>query len=406
MLTYSNMGGGSLELNCNKKKGFTLIELLAVIVILTIIAVITTPIITGIIDNSKKASFERSVEGIVNGTETDVALKLNDNGYIYTIENGIIDNLDENIKVSNITGFTGIIKYDSEANVSYAIYNSKWCMVKSGEKVTTSEYNGKCEIPKMPFENGYTVYFDVTTGEKCSNYHKDNSLTDYNGTSNTKTTDNQNGCLKFYSFNYEKGDTKVNLLLDHNTTGTAYWTDENTESNINGPITVLTKLKESTNSWVGIEIPNNYTVTQTGSGNYTIPYKDENYKARLITADEVAKITGNVLFNENTTKYYNYFYFDTNTQTASSTCTEGNTTGCQYGWLYDRTSTLCITYGCLNNADSAMSGWGYWTSTSAFGITNYVWEVNHVGDLLKYNVNRNNGYGIRPVIEVLKSKLQ
>ena len=31
MLMYSNMGG-SLELNCNKKKGFTLIKLLAVIV--------------------------------------------------------------------------------------------------------------------------------------------------------------------------------------------------------------------------------------------------------------------------------------------------------------------------------------------------------------------------------------
>ena len=29
--------------------------------------------------------------------------------------------LDENIKVSNTTGFTGIIKYDSDANVSYAI---------------------------------------------------------------------------------------------------------------------------------------------------------------------------------------------------------------------------------------------------------------------------------------------
>ena len=36
------------------KKGFTLIELLAVIVILAIIAVIATPIITNIIEDSKK----------------------------------------------------------------------------------------------------------------------------------------------------------------------------------------------------------------------------------------------------------------------------------------------------------------------------------------------------------------
>ena len=39
-----------------KKKGFTLIELLAVIVILAIIAVIATPIITGIIEDSKKSA--------------------------------------------------------------------------------------------------------------------------------------------------------------------------------------------------------------------------------------------------------------------------------------------------------------------------------------------------------------
>ena len=38
-----------------RKRGFTLIELLAVIVILAIIAVIATPIITGIIEDSKKA---------------------------------------------------------------------------------------------------------------------------------------------------------------------------------------------------------------------------------------------------------------------------------------------------------------------------------------------------------------
>ena len=45
-----------------RKNGFTLIELLAVIVILAIIALIATPIILGIINESKKESQERSVE--------------------------------------------------------------------------------------------------------------------------------------------------------------------------------------------------------------------------------------------------------------------------------------------------------------------------------------------------------
>lgn len=46
-----------------KKKGFTLIELLAVIVILAVIALIVTPIVTGIISTAKDSANARSVEG-------------------------------------------------------------------------------------------------------------------------------------------------------------------------------------------------------------------------------------------------------------------------------------------------------------------------------------------------------
>ena len=66
-----------------RNKGFTLIELLAVIVILAIITVIATPIITGIIEDVKKAAFERSVEGIVEATKFDISEKLTENGYTY-----------------------------------------------------------------------------------------------------------------------------------------------------------------------------------------------------------------------------------------------------------------------------------------------------------------------------------
>lgn len=51
------------------KKGFTLIELLAVIVILAIIALIATPIILGIINDSRESAKERSAELVVNSVE-------------------------------------------------------------------------------------------------------------------------------------------------------------------------------------------------------------------------------------------------------------------------------------------------------------------------------------------------
>ena len=56
-----------------KNKGFTLIELLAVIVILAIIALIATPIILGIINDSKKQSSMRSAELYLKAAELAIA---------------------------------------------------------------------------------------------------------------------------------------------------------------------------------------------------------------------------------------------------------------------------------------------------------------------------------------------
>jgi type IV pilus assembly protein PilA len=51
------------------RKGFTLIELLAVIVILTIIALIATPLVLNVIEDSKKGAFKSTAHGIVKTAE-------------------------------------------------------------------------------------------------------------------------------------------------------------------------------------------------------------------------------------------------------------------------------------------------------------------------------------------------
>jgi len=51
------------------KKGFTLIELLAVIVILAVIALIASPIILGIINDTQEAARIRSVEAYIKAIE-------------------------------------------------------------------------------------------------------------------------------------------------------------------------------------------------------------------------------------------------------------------------------------------------------------------------------------------------
>ena len=57
------------------KKGFTLLELLAVIVVLSIIALIITPIVTGVISSSKDSANARSVEGHIKNVEYTILQK-------------------------------------------------------------------------------------------------------------------------------------------------------------------------------------------------------------------------------------------------------------------------------------------------------------------------------------------
>ena len=310
----------------------------------------------------------------------------------------------------NLNGTTNAVSgvygyWTSSPYVSYAM--NAWFMSYNGfldyDRVDDSSYSGirpvitilksQLKIPKMQkYENGEVVYFNVTTGEKCTS-------SDYTETqSNTGT---KSGCMKFYAFNDDGGD-KVNLILDHNTTAVVAWNSSG--SNGTGPKEVLTQLKTDTASWKGTETPANYTMDQTGqksNAKYTINYSS--YKARLITAQEIAQITGNTSWNEKVADSSNYYFFDSKITTASSTCKSGNTSGCKYGWLYDRTRTNCTTYGCLNNSDK--STYGYWTSSSRAVNTNSAWHVFFTADVVDAGASSSNIYGVRPVIEVLRKKI-
>ena len=268
---------------------------------------------------------------------------------------------------------------------------SRKAMFDKEKNEILSRFNGDEDGFKI-YKNGEVVYFDVDNGTKCSNY-----------TETQSNTGTKSGCMKFYAFNDDGKDT-VNLILDHNTTATVAW--NSSRSNASGPLTALTQLKTDTDGWKGTITPTNYTLDQTGqpsNAKYTIDYSS--YKARLITAQEIAQITGNTPWNEKVAVNSNWYYFDSKTTTASTTCTDGNTTGCKYGWLYDRTSTSCTNRGCLNNADSSMTGYGYWTSTPCASYSRSAWNVDYDGSLGLFSVGGGSRYGVRPVITVSKSNL-
>ena len=382
-----------------RNKGFTLIELLAVIVILAIIALIATPIILNIIMDSKEESNKRSIEMYAEALKNSIAnyqldgTKLEINKLNIKEETRGREFENTNLKVEydgNVVCRTIEVYYDGN------IYLAN-CKVNDEE--VDYDY-GK----DQSYDNGQIVYFDVETGKSCTNYHEDNSKTGYNGLATTKTTDNQNSCLKFYAF-LDDGNKNLNLLLDHNTTAKVAWNSSN--SNASGPLEVINQLKIDTNEWIGTIIPSNYEYKGTARP-YTINYSE--YKARLITAQEIAKITGADKENtlnfkeESSTGWYFLDGAKTNDTVPNwQTKVANSTNKSAYYWLFDRAQD-CVSNGC-EVADS--SNYGYWTSSALASNSNYAWIVLGYGYVgINNSVNYSIYFGVRPVITVLKSNIK
>lgn len=129
-----------------RKKGFTLVELLAVIVILAIVALISTPIILGVIETSRKRAFEDSGYGIVE------AIK---NYYIEDMQDGTVDYKTwtfpeaEGLKFEGMRPSGGNARLNGDGTIELAFHDNSFCATKgSGEdKITVTKYvEGKCAL--------------------------------------------------------------------------------------------------------------------------------------------------------------------------------------------------------------------------------------------------------------------
>ena len=176
-----------------KNKGFTLIELLAVIVILSVITLITMPMITNVIEESKKKALASSVEGLVESAN------------LYAIENdGVYEFLfDEEHKGSTIKGESldyrgaidgeGKLYLDKEGNVSVCISNDNYYVYKNYNSgiIVGDKKTGNCIIGFDALTNKYVAMLDNGTGNVSNVYSKDevNNLVD---SLDTKITNNIN----------------------------------------------------------------------------------------------------------------------------------------------------------------------------------------------------------------------
>ena len=253
-----------------KNKGFTLVELLAVIVILALIALIATPIILNVINDAKKQAAKDSAYGYMDAVEKYiVSSELEDK----SIQDGTyrVEELNSmGVSVKGSTPDNGNIEIKNSSVKSYDIGIDGY-VVRNGkvEKVSTTK----------SFKNGTAVYYNPETETKCKSSEA------------VSTTGTKSGCMKWYVFNDKEGNATVNVILDHNTTANVAWNSTGNNSEMKE---VKIKLEEDTKDWKNT--------------------------ARLITANEVAKITKHPTFNVNK-ENQDWFYLDSNniTLTVNST---------------------------------------------------------------------------------------
>lgn len=331
-----------------KSKGFTLIELLAVIVILAVIATIATPIITSIIESSKKSSIESSARNIMRTSLTYYVTELQEDN-VPTI----VDLESDKLEYSGTQATKGYIKYDEEGLASGKMYINGYCIdiAKNGKLTSEKKEENECDT-EIKVVSGVAYYFNPETNTSCTLEEK-----------NANTSKNT-GCLKWYSF-LDDDSTTVRLILDHNTTAqTTYSTNNASEdTKLSG------QLQEDIKTW----------------------HSDVKSKTRIISANEIAEITGNKTWTASGTPYY----FHTGTATKYKGAIGTN----KYAWLFDYT-TECDEVGCNYVDDSTQ---GYWTSTSGTG--NNFWAIRKSGVLTTAAYHEGLMYGIRPVITIKKSLL-
>lgn len=232
------------------KKGFTLIELLAVIVVLSLLALVGYILIGNVIQTTQESADKLSMNKLAKAIKEEYMLGLLTEGDypILKVDSSITDNTKNNVVyIENGVekqGITSVFisKYQGnrivcglahitslgEITLGNCIFEKDAEIITDGELVIPldEEVNiwsyEEDKVVKTVIENssltnkdfyvGDVIYFNPETGKVCKNYNSSNS-----------NSGHKTGCMKWYV--YEDTPNYVSLLLDHNIAENSVWSN-------------------------------------------------------------------------------------------------------------------------------------------------------------------------------------
>ena len=341
--------------------------------------------------------YEISVEntGKLDGYITDITGLDEANAEDPTDIQFMLLNFKENqkIRVGEVKKFVLVVSWNEDATT---IPNTSKSLTLD---LTVTQYSEQQQDrPDIPEPSGKTeyaigdeIYFDPVKGQRC---YSDEAW---------NLDDKSRTCYKWNVIKTsDSSSDTVELLLDHDLPGQVEWvsledykaaggTDEeysdgcyydgvNGEqlpcgNNKYGPLTALKHLKQGTDSWNGVVTltsADNVTRENGSGGNYTINY--EGYKARMVSIDEIE----------------NAWPLEQDEMPT---------------WLY---SNMAISADMSDMSDiDIYEHAAYWTDSAPSSYPGRAWNV-YYGGLVNYDgyiVSDAYGYGVRPIVRILKSNL-
>ncbi len=371
-------------------KGFTLIELLAVIVILAIIALIATPIVLSIIEDSKSSSILRSADFYLDGLELSIANSILEN-------KNITDGTYEIMSDGNIC-----LEYDSDNKCINILEVEVDGEMPNSGKITI--LNGQITVMILKLDNK-----TIINNEKGELVYSPCKLVEDNGNKGITAGDVYNCKVdpnkeeyKFYVLGINEDGT-TNLIMDQNinSDGTkagmigvlkdgenvynlVTWNNEiGQKSSLYGPVTAMNFLYKATKNWTNVPALNYayYDREVQEITDETVGYES------FISNKGILTITGKVITTIGTKEIplraRMPIYSPDSTKREIAAKTKNN------AYLYDNLD--------LDNLSALLRG--YWALSSYKKHVTEAWYVSFYGGVnAAYMYGESPHIGVRPVI--------